>query len=192
MNKTIKICLGVILGALGLSSCSVQTSLVKRHYNSGYYVDRSEKPYDADAREQAKPVAHSKSTVATLPKKEDPGAGTEIVLAPAIHQLARLHKAGSAVGSQTTATGATKPEVNTQTASATQSPLNFTHKLVDVKHLNGEGEREGLSLFWVVIIILLILWLFGLLGGGWGLGILINLLLLFALILLILWLLRIV
>lgn len=51
---------------------------------------------------------------------------------------------------------------------------------------------DDLSLFWIVILVLLLLWFFGFLGGGWGVGGLINILLVIALILLILWLLRIV
>ena len=51
---------------------------------------------------------------------------------------------------------------------------------------------DGLSLFWLVILILLIIWAIGLASGGFGLGGLINLLLLVALVLLILWLLHVV
>ncbi len=51
---------------------------------------------------------------------------------------------------------------------------------------------EALSLLWIVILVLVILWLLGFITGGFGLGGLIHLLLLIALILLILWLLRII
>jgi len=53
-------------------------------------------------------------------------------------------------------------------------------------------EHEGLSLFWIVILILLILWAIGLASGGFGIGGLINVLLVIALVLLILWLLEVV
>lgn len=53
-----------------------------------------------------------------------------------------------------------------------------------------KDSSEGLSLFWIVILIILILWAIGFIGGS--IGGLINLLLLVALILLILWLLRVV
>jgi hypothetical protein len=54
---------------------------------------------------------------------------------------------------------------------------------------SNEESEDGLSLFWIVILILLLLWLFGyiILSGG-----LINLVLALALVLLILWLLRII
>jgi hypothetical protein len=53
-------------------------------------------------------------------------------------------------------------------------------------------DVDGLSLFWIVILILLILWAIGLASGGFGIGGLINVLLVIALVLLILWLLQIV
>src|SRR3990167_5281695 len=53
-------------------------------------------------------------------------------------------------------------------------------------------DGDGLSLFGIIILIILILWLVGAISGGWGLGGLIHILLVIALILLILWLLRII
>lgn len=53
-------------------------------------------------------------------------------------------------------------------------------------------DDEALSLLWIVILVLLVVWALGLAGGGWGLGGLINILLVIALVLLILWLLRII
>ena len=52
-----------------------------------------------------------------------------------------------------------------------------------------DRNGDGLSLFWVVILIVLVLWALGLLAG---LGGLINILLVIALVLLILWLLEII
>lgn len=54
------------------------------------------------------------------------------------------------------------------------------------------SNDDGLSLFWVIILILLIFWAIGLASGGFGMGGLINVLLVIALILLILWLLQVV
>lgn len=67
------------------------------------------------------------------------------------------------------------------------------HSLFEKNKIGSSAsDKDGLSLFWVVILVLLILWALGFLTGGFGLGGLINLLLVIALILLILWLLRIV
>jgi hypothetical protein len=60
-----------------------------------------------------------------------------------------------------------------------------------VNKLPVADDRDGLSLFWVVILVIIILWAIGFFAG-WGTGGLINLLLVVALILLILWLLRII
>jgi hypothetical protein len=57
---------------------------------------------------------------------------------------------------------------------------------------NAPATDDELSLLWIVILVLLIVWAAGLIGGGWGLGGLINILLVIALVLLILWLLRVI
>jgi len=57
------------------------------------------------------------------------------------------------------------------------------------KHSSGD-DKDGLSLFWLIILVVLILWLLGFLIGDFGA--LIHILLVIALILLILWLLRII
>jgi hypothetical protein len=75
-------------------------------------------------------------------------------------------------------------------ATANHRPAVFTTK--PLTHLSTGNGDEARSLFWIVILVLLILWALGIISGSFGLGILFNLLLLIALILLILWLLRIV
>ncbi|MCC6372390.1 MAG: hypothetical protein IT236_15405, partial [Bacteroidia bacterium] len=72
---------------------------------------------------------------------------------------------------------------------------NKTTYAIGINKENSIGkseDNEERSLFWVVVLVLVVLWALGLISGGLGLGILINLLLVIALVLLILWLLRIV
>ena len=59
------------------------------------------------------------------------------------------------------------------------------------KAMHGSND-EALSLIWIVILVVLLLWLLGFIAGGFGLGPFIHLLLVIALILLILWLLRVI
>ncbi|HXC04455.1 MAG TPA: hypothetical protein VNZ86_06860 [Bacteroidia bacterium] len=192
MKKNFKICVLSLLTVLGISSCTLQNSLVKRHYNTGYYVARAEKPSDPDSREQARENIRSKAPVAPMAKKEvshiDTGSSQVIVS----HEFARSLKPVAAEPSRNFPVTANAKDKSNHSGFMPFAPVHVSQQLKDIKHLKSEGEREGLSLFWLVILILLILWLLGLIGGGWGLGILINVLLLFALILLILWLLRIV
>jgi hypothetical protein len=58
--------------------------------------------------------------------------------------------------------------------------------------INSSDGDDALSLFWIIILVLLILWAIGALAGGFGLGGFINLLLVIALVLFILWLLRLI
>jgi hypothetical protein len=84
-------------------------------------------------------------------------------------------------------------ELKHENKSIAARATSLANKLSEKKEMKGStAERDGLSLFWVIILIIIILWAFGFAFGGWGLGPLINLLLLVALILLILWLLRII
>lgn len=53
------------------------------------------------------------------------------------------------------------------------------------------SDENTLSLFWIVVVIILIIWVIGAFTGGFGIGGAIHLLLILALILLILWLLGI-
>lgn len=71
-----------------------------------------------------------------------------------------------------------------------QKPIKTIDKLIDSGKLQAGSDDDGLSLFWIIILIVLILWLLGFISGNFG-GI-INLLLIIALILLILWLLKVV
>ena len=76
---------------------------------------------------------------------------------------------------------------------ASVAPINTNTELAHTKKVVDETVAgDVLSLFWIVILILVITWLVALLTGGWGLGGFIYLLLVIALILLILWLLRII
>lgn len=72
-----------------------------------------------------------------------------------------------------------------------QSISKITKSNFDLKNISSPEPREdGLSLLWIIIVVILILWALGLIGG-YG-GSLIHLLLVIALILLILWLLGII
>jgi hypothetical protein len=73
----------------------------------------------------------------------------------------------------------------------TRSVYYVKDRLIN-KSNTASNNTDGMSLFWVVILILLIFWAVGAASGGFGLGGLINILLVIALILLILWLLQIV
>jgi cobalamin biosynthesis Mg chelatase CobN len=205
MKNTITLLVAVLLIACGLPSCG--TTLIKRQHSSGYYVNknpriptaesersdnkhikpRSTKAENADnetdppSDEQATFV-HTSSESEIQLATNDPSNGTseEVTL--------KTDQSASVVNDQVQST---KPSLYEWASNTRLSPkMNFAS--ADQQSNSARDSEGGLSLFGLVILILVILWLVAVLSGGWGLGGLIHVLLIIALILLILWLLRII
>jgi hypothetical protein len=172
------------------SSCSNSSkmSFTKRHYRSGYFVDHIGK-------------THTVQGVAGLPIKPVQGISCttepETKIAPNTPIFTTPQKSTAAENRNTNSRAANK---NISTINSILSgninenpvPENKQITLESNSVSQGSSERDALSLLWIVIVIILIIWLIGIVIGGFGLGGgLINLLLLIALILLILWLLRV-
>jgi hypothetical protein len=92
-------------------------------------------------------------------------------------------ESGNKVGHTNITTKETKKEKLTRVASYVKE------RMINKPNTTANND-DGLSVLWVVVLVLLILWAVGL--WGFGLGGLINVLLVIALILLILWLLQVV
>ncbi len=175
-----------IIASILLSSCS----MTKRHYTNGYYVSHhSGKQVEAKTQEQitqkkTKPSLYTLQSAAAesnldYNNKQNPIAENGAITA-----------SNKQTASKPQFVQKTKHHVNyIATAIPAQTKTTLSHsKKIAVETAAG----DVLSLFWIVILILVILWLVALLTGGWGLGGFIYLLLVLALILLILWLLRII
>ncbi len=180
------------LALLLLSSCSNLTkiSLTKRHYRSGYFVDfGGRRTVPAMAKLPAGNKHQNLSPVIT--KTE----GSLAINTPAVNSEKPVISQNKILE---------KPPVNlihsftkqllAEPFTIAENPLVQNKQTFSEENFSGGGPvaSDGLSLLWIVIVILLILWLVGLLAGGWGLGGLINILLIIALVLLILWLLHLV
>jgi hypothetical protein len=175
-----------LIAILLLPSCRSKMGMMKRHYSKGYYVSHSKgKNKTTIARTEAKPIEVDKmASINVLSKKENVNG---------IKDQPSPKQSESIMASAYPAKNGNVEPVN----KITYKSINVTKPAKEVKKTISQismnhGEGDGLSLFWLVILVILILWLFGFLLGGFGLGGLINLLLVIALILLILWLLRIV
>jgi hypothetical protein len=191
MKKTITSILASIVVCILVSSCQTNYSILKRRYNSGYYIahkkdisagsfrssDHIEQADNSIPTESLLPVENSvlnSHTITSSDKQESlkhtiktvQRGANKLIIAP----LRNIHK----------------PVL--ESGSAVLLPFKTSASRYKMDH----EEREGLSLFWLIILIVLILWALGLLAGGLGLGGFINILLIIALILLILWLLRVV
>lgn len=189
---SLKILSLLIIGFL-LNSCKTHTTVLKRHYMKGYYVSHKNNSVKNKERSEStsKHVFHSAKTVKE--ESRDMVANKDVLSASNEGVLFQTEK--------------DQPGSNYHQKQKQHAIVYHNYNLAAIKHdprptkiLPIEPERimadtvtrDGLSLFWIVVLVILILWALGLLAGGFGLGGLINILLAIALILLILWLLRIV
>jgi hypothetical protein len=180
----------IALAGILFSSCSNSSKLAftKRHYRSGYFVDRIGKVKTVPTI-AGKPVKTAQQTIPlAITKLENP----VFVYAPVV-ALQNEQLLNSRINSAST--GKNIVIANTYaTNNIAEGPAIDNKQAISANQGDGGGssERAALSLLWIVIVVILIIWLIAIVVGGFGLGGgLINLLLLIALILLILWLLRI-
>lgn len=195
MKKIIKINIFCLLIVAFVSSCGTNGSITKRHYTKGYYVAHSKGKHKVSAENKDFKVAQQKEI--------------ETIFISSSNQTVKDNFAnnsenGNKVLDKSTlfASPVKKPVlINTRTVFKNQLRLDPVLKAssfkgnkhsIFIKSSAASSEDDGLSLLWIVIVVLLVLWALGLISGGFGLGGLINILLLIALILLILWLLRII
>lgn len=184
MKNLIKLSAIFILFGILFSSCKYNRSMIKRHYNKGYYMAYSK----------------NKSAIPGI-KKENKEVVPEKIASTYSEQ--KVLEKNNSIQDNMVATTNEKQENavfsqknNDKTLSKKVEIKNVItqpkHLLLELKKSQSGSSDGGLSLFWIIILVILILWALGFLAGGWGLGGLINILLIIALILLILWLLRIV
>jgi cobalamin biosynthesis Mg chelatase CobN len=207
MKRIITLITLVLFTGLLLPSCGV--TIQKRQHNKGYYVSTNNRiPAAKDNKREIRPETTQSTATAQVPE-EQPQARTESeqVLAETVvnrstaEERTMTSQEAPAVLTTDATTPATRPATlqHTEKTSFAQKVEKMAERTPLAKKLNTQkmkssarGSSEGLSLFWIVILILLILWALGVIGGGWGLGGLIYILLVLALILLILWLLRVI
>lgn len=185
---SIAICL---VTAILLSACSTSGAFTKRRYTRGYYISHQHTKHNPPAHPAAEKAGPQ-------PVAEAPARNTESVTAPQIayatqttQKSGKIARVLSVIKQKTAANRYAKKSVSAEPVqlSLRESYRSSHATLSAAKPM--ASDQDALSLFWIVILVILILWLLGVLTGGWGLGGLINILLVIALILLILWLLRI-
>jgi hypothetical protein len=189
----------LLLTGILLSSCGI--TIEKRQHTKGYYVHTNARKHSATAHSskevpeavtaaQAESSAASKNVPAEAPQPAAlavvPTEETAIRPADAVSEERTAMVEQRHVGGEIT---------NNTPATEIKDRISWKEKmhtgLKKMKSSSAASDSEALSLFWIVILVLLVLWALGLIGG-WGPGGLIYILLVVALILLILWLLRIV
>lgn len=179
MKKLIVFGTMCIVACVLFSSCSSRLSIVKRHYNNGYYVERSNK----------RDVPFVKQERVAKAKTPFYAEQAPVVQNNKVNQIPVATNVTNNAGNTRNSFNQTSSPQKVNAPVITEIPAPQIISSVSAVNNVKDNEGRGLSLFWIVILILVIIWAFGL---GFEAGWLINLLLVVALILLILWLLRIV
>ncbi len=163
---------------------------MKRHYNNGYYISHNNGKHPLTVLNDERKIVKS-SHINTLQEgqalqKEETDKKT-------------TDETGTLIVSNEKQPHKTYAKQHVKRLQAIQAKI-VEKRAAQIKRIvfetkksnNSSPQRDELSLFWIIILVILILWALGLLAGGFGLGGLINLLLLVALVLFILWLLRLI
>jgi hypothetical protein len=170
-----------------LFSCSV----IKRHYAEGYYVSHNSSKTDSKAQDQNLQNKKTELSSYTIQNIHESSKADNISEPNAL-----IIKEDVITASNKNIKSKSIPVMPSKKLMAYSTTLiGYTKE--NLKSFNKKTNDESLvvdalSLFWIIILILLILWLVAILTGGWGLGWGVHIILLVALILLILWLLRII
>jgi|JI10StandDraft_1071094.scaffolds.fasta_scaffold04060_17 hypothetical protein len=195
MKKIITLNIFCLFVIMLISSCGTNGSITKRHYTKGYHIAHNKGKHKVNAQKERTNIAHQKTTESTIliPSKEivkeNNSNNAEVVnsIADKSTLTASSSKKPVVIKTQSTAKSLLKSAPVFKIFPSKENKHSFFSKSRPVA-----SDGSGLSLLWIVILVLLILWALGLISGGFGLGGFINILLVIALILLILWLLRII
>ena len=193
MKNKITWSLNLIILTFLFSACSQKLGLTKRHYNKGYYAESKKrvntvginKNHESDFENNSKIM--SSVLNGTLTNKSNLFVGEKSRVAKTFEEL-RIRPLEKINFNTKKRSLVIRKSVSQKINDLTSRSITFDLKS-NLLTSSNEDSEDSLSLFWIVILILLLLWLFGyiILSGG-----LINLVLALALVLLILWLLRII
>lgn len=184
-----KLLLFTLLAIIGCLLISCNASIMKRHYRNGFFVE------------------HKKHSIPRIANTTIQAAQRAAVEKEATREI------NSATLESTLSVKESTPEPKKPTASAVSHKNNRLsvghHKLQDFasipkmrRTIRATAEKivepeagligAALSLFWIVILVILVIYLAGLVFNDFGLGNFIHILAIIVLVLLVLWLLRIV
>lgn len=193
MKNKITWSLNLIILTFLFSACSQKLGLTKRHYNKGYYAESKKRvnTLGINKNHESEFVNNSKiknSVLLGTPTNKYNLFGIEKSRAAKPDVEKRIRPLKKIISNTKNRSLVIRKSVSQKINDLTSRPITFDLKS-NLLTSSNEDSEDGLSLFWIVILILLLLWLFGyiILSGG-----LINLVLALALVLLILWLLRII
>jgi len=177
--------LSVIVCAIFLASCS----LTKRHYTNGYYVAHNTgKSSTTKSKEQISDKGKKQSLYTTQSIYDSKSLDNPKPISFAADEVITANNKKTSDKITPVPTHKKHEGYNVAKIFQEENAKSFRVKKAKPDSL----ASDALSLFWIIILILLILWLVAILTGGWGLGDFVHILLVVALILLILWILRVI
>jgi len=203
MKRIITLITLLTFTGLLLPSCGI--SVVKRQHTGGYYISTNHRHSGMTTAGDGK--TENDQQLAKASSQQEETEKEAVVLRTETEKVASAEETYTSETTENTSSTVPAPKaaaVRTEKEHKQFAGLGFAEKIaehipaakkMDTKTKKAQSASSarsdgGLSLFWIVILVLLILWALGLLGGYTG-G-LIYLLLVIALILLILWLLRVI
>jgi hypothetical protein len=179
MNKVITYIIVLFAAAAFISSCANGSKMKNRHYQQ--WSDQTSEASESEKTNEESAIVYIEPS--KLAKYEILNESISI------HEIAPVDEETSNENSQVDAEVSTTQK-DDQPYVAQLFKSNFKKQIKSSLFPSPAPASGDLSLLWIVIIILLILWALGLISGNFG-G-LVHLLLVIALILLILWLLKII
>ena len=187
MKNIIKAISLFIILSLGLFSCKT-ASIMKRHYNKGYYISKKHEPSEIKIPEKItnNQTISSPANKEVLAKIDAPEFKNDIVLKDV--STAETNRAKKEILS----------ENKTKNTTSSFHPKNSINEIIGMPHQLKQAltkdtpARDALSLLWILILVLLIVYVIGLLFDLFGLGPVFHILGIIILVLLILWLLRVI
>jgi hypothetical protein len=204
MKSLLTIVSFTILGSILFSSCGSSLTITKRRVNKGFYIAGNHNKgitKHVKEKEADKPFYNKAVSEAAISPEEayaEPVVAEPIVTKAVPEPVLRADVATEKPAEP----AAVKHKTIQQRMAAAESTKRIIEKVSfnPKKHVQKMKQKSSpqpivgavLSLFWIVILLIFLLYLIGLLAGGFGLGGLIHLLLVLTLILLILWLLGVV
>ena len=174
-----------------LASCKTG-SIIKRHYNKGYYVSKKHKSAEQRVAQGTTP---EKAPVLEPSVIEKVASGSEVATETEIQPAEpRLNDQSNV---KTSGNMESFPKEDGIATSSFNSKKIMTHPFSLKKNLKAaiaqdDLARDALSLLWIVIVVLLILYIVGLIFDLFGVGPVFHILGGIVLVLLVLWLLRII
>jgi cobalamin biosynthesis Mg chelatase CobN len=195
MKNTLNTVIIALIATIVLSACNSSLSITKRRASKGYFVNYS------NNKGSTKPINNPLDVNDDNTIESQNIISEELLINPDTKTIESFQKDGLETTDKSSQTekkvekhnqSAIPNSQKTRTNNNLQLNENKTISKIKAKLSPRPSEGGVLSLLWIVIVILIVLWALGFIAGGWGMGGLIHILLLLALILLILWLLRII